>query len=99
MDAPTVAAPAEKIRPIDPEVQATIEKNDYLKMLNECIPTLKAEHAAAVYMRAFLRNDGDTAVHQRHFMRAAGRITGGMPPMTETALELVRAAKPVYRKR
>lgn len=99
MEAPTVAPAAEQIRPIDPAVQATIEKNDYLKMLNECIPTLKAEHAAAVFMRAFLRQDGDTHILKAQFMKAAGRISGGIPPMTETALQIISASNPIRKRK
>lgn len=98
---PTIeqAAPAAPVKPIDPDVQATIERNDYLKMLNECIPTLKAELHAAMFMRAFLMQAGDTHVHRAHFMKSAGRITGGLPPMTETALQIIRAAQPAKKRK
>lgn len=93
------APAAEPVKPIDPEVQATIERNDYIKMLKDCIPTYKAEHAAAVFMLAFLRKDGDTHIKRAQFMKAAGRITGGIPPFTETALGVISASQPMKQRK
>lgn len=98
MNGPTVA-PEQEIRPIDPEVQHTIERNDYAKMLKECIPTLKADHAGAVYLQAVLMEMGDAHVKRAHFLKAAARVTGGHPPFMELALQQIEASKGMYKQK
>lgn len=89
MQGPTVA-PAPALP--DPRNLENLGHEQYVAMLESCIPTLKADHAAAVYLLAELRREGDVQVKKRHFMKAAGRIQGGLPPFVEIALNLVKVA-------
>ena len=75
------------------QAQDTIEKGDYVAMLRKCLPTLKAEHAAGAYMLAELTKQGDVQAMKKQFMNAARKITGGIPPMTEVALQLIASQR------
>ena len=92
MHAPTTnptpaAAPA--LTPEQQKAQAAIDANDYKAMLASCLPTLRAELYAAEFMHAEITRSRDVQQRKKKFMKAAGRITGGLPPMTETALRVV----------
>lgn len=63
----------------------------YVAMLESCLPTMKADHSAAVYLLAELRKEGDVRIKRARFMKDAGKITGGLPPFVEIALNLVKA--------
>lgn len=90
MNAPTTA---QELTPAQQAAQETIEKQDYQKMLSSCIPTLRSELYAAEYMSAELNRNRDVQNRKRKFMKAAARIDGGIPPMTETALQIIAAHK------
>lgn len=90
MDAP-IAAPV--LTQAQQEAQAVIDKGDYVAMLSRTLPTLKAEYLAAAYLLAELARQGDVQVKKAQFMKAAGRIQGGMPPMTEVAVKLIASQK------
>jgi hypothetical protein len=85
--APATTAPA--LTPQQAAAQAIIDKQDYLAMLQTCLPTLKSEHYAAVYLRAEMTRAGDVQVQKRRFLKAAKLIIGGLPPFTEVALQLI----------
>lgn len=93
MHAPTTATEVSTLTPAQQEAQATIERQDYIKMLREGLPTLKSEYRAAEFMLAELTRAGDVQVKKKQFMKSAGAVTGGMPPMTEVALRLIAAQK------
>lgn len=72
------------------KAQDTIERNDYLAMLRSCLPTLRAEVLAVEFMQAELTKSRDVQLRKRKFLKAAGKITGGLPPFTDAALTVVR---------
>lgn len=82
-------APAPVLTPEQQRAQATIDANDYKAMLASCLPTLRSELYAAEFMFAEITRSRDVQQRKRKFMKAAGKITGGLPPMTETALRVV----------
>lgn len=82
------AAPT--LTPEQQHAQDVIDRDDYLAMLESCLPTLRAEVCAVEYMRAEITRSRDVQVKKRRFLKAAGRITGGLPPMTDAALSVVR---------
>lgn len=82
-----------KFTPAQQAAQDKIDAEKYGEMLEECIPTLKANHAGAVYLMAVLKQQGDTHVKRRHFLRAASKVKGAHPPFMELALEQIRASK------
>lgn len=88
IDQPAPALPAATLP--DPRHLDNLSEAQYIAMLESCIPTMKADHAAAVYMLAFLKNSGDVRVKRAQFMRSASRIQGGIPPFVEVALTLVK---------
>ena len=85
-----VKLPAPRLTPAQQHAQDVIDRNDYTKMLRDCLPTLRSEVLAAEFMLAELTGSRDVQVKKRKFMKAAGRIVGGLPPMTESALNVVR---------
>jgi hypothetical protein len=88
----TTAAPAAPVlTPAQAEAQAIIDKQDYVAMLTSCLPTLKAEHYAGRYLMAEMTKAGDVQVIKKQFIKAAKRITGGLPPFTESALQFIAA--------
>jgi hypothetical protein len=92
MHAPTTnptPAPAPVLTPEQQQAQATIEAHDYKAMLASCMPTLRAELYAAEFMHAEITRARDVQTRKKKFMKAAAKITGGLPPMTETALRVV----------
>lgn len=90
MNAPTAAPELTKAQQ---EAQDTIERGDYVAMLRKCLPTLKAEHAAGAFLLAEMTKQGDVQAMKKQFMNAARKITGGMPPMTEVALQLIASQR------
>jgi hypothetical protein len=93
MHAPTTnptKAPAPVLTPEQQQAQATIDANDYKAMLASCLPTLRAELYAAEFMQAELTRSRDVQLRKRKFLKAAGRITGGLPPFTDAALTVIR---------
>lgn len=92
MHAPTTnptLAPPPVLTPEQQQAQATIDANDYKAMLASCLPTLRAELYAAEFMHAEITRSRDVQTRKKKFMKAAAKITGGLPPMTETALRVV----------
>mgnify|MGYP001567339494 FL=1 len=73
--------------------QHNIEQQNYVEMLRSNLPTLAAEHMAGRYLLAELTRAGDVKVKKAQFMKAAGKIQGGVPPLTEVALRII-AGKP-----
>ncbi len=92
MNAPETAPPA-AVQETDPAVLHVIEKADYVAMLRSCLPTLNAEHKAAMFMLAELTRQGDVQIKKAQFMKAAGKVVGGLPPMTDAALRVIAAQK------
>jgi hypothetical protein len=93
LTAPTTqpdGAPAPALTAEQQKAQDTIERHDYLAMLRSCLPTLRAEVLAAEFMEAELTRSRDVQVKKRRFLKAAGKITGGLPPMTDAALSVIR---------
>lgn len=87
----TTAAPtAPVLTPAQQAAQDVIERQDYITMLADCLPTLKAEHYAARYLMGEMTSAGDVQVLKKQFLKAAKRVTGGLPPFTEVALQLIR---------
>lgn len=78
---------------LDPEVQHNLDKANYVAMLKSNIPTLHAEYLAGRYLLAEMTNAGDVKVLKQQFMKVAGRVQGGVPPLTEVALRII-AGKP-----
>lgn len=91
MNAPTTTAEVQPaaLTPQQQAAQAVVERNDYKAMLTDCLPTLRSELLAAEFMVAELSRSRDVQNRKRKFLKAAGRITGGMPPMTEAALSVI----------
>lgn len=85
-----ITKPSPTLTPEQQKAQETIERNDYLTMLRSCLPTLRAEVCAAEFMLAELTRSRDVQVRKRKFLKAAGKIVGGLPPMTDAALTVVR---------
>lgn len=71
------------------QAQKVIDDGNVKAMLASCLPTLRAELYAAEFMHAEITRSRDVQQRKRKFMKAAGKITGGLPPMTETALRVV----------
>lgn len=69
--------------------QKVIDDGNVKAMLASCLPTLRAELYAAEFMHAEITRSRDVQTRKKKFMKAAGKITGGLPPMTETALRVV----------
>lgn len=84
MHAPTVLPDASQLE--------NLNHDQYVAMLESCLPTLKADHSAAAFLLASLRQEGDVQVKRARFMKDAGRIKGGLPPFVEIALNLVKAS-------
>lgn len=76
-----------------PTPDEVIAANDYRTMLESCIPTLRAELFAAEYMLAEMSGHADVQDRKGMFLEAAKHITGGLPPMTETALQAIAMSK------
>lgn len=94
MIAPTTApAAAPELTEAQQVAQAQIDAGNYVKMLQDCLPTLNAEHLAARFMLSELKKTGDVQVHKRQFMKAAGKIVGGLPPFTDAALRIIAGQK------
>lgn len=101
MDAPTTAAnsPAEapaaapQLTPAQQAAQDDIERGNYVKMLQTCMPTLNAEVLAARFMLSELTGRRDVQVRKRVFMKAAGKIVGGLPPFADAALRVIAGQK------
>lgn len=89
LNAPTTQPAAPVLTPEQQKAQDVIDANDYQAMLRNCLPTLRSELCAAEFMLAELTKSRDVQVRKRKFLKAAGKITGGIPPMTETALQVV----------
>jgi hypothetical protein len=77
------------LTPAQKEAQDIIDKQDYIAMLTSCLPTLKAEHYAGRFLMAEMTKAGDVQVIKKQFLKAAKRVTGGLPPFTEVALQLI----------
>lgn len=88
--APTTQQEQAPLSPEQQAAQAVIDRGDYVKMLRECLPTLRAEVYAAEFMMAELTGSRDVQTRKRKFLKAAGRIVGGLPPMTDSALTVIR---------
>ncbi len=73
----------------DPAVQDVIDKADYVQMLRSNLPTLHAEYMAGRYLLAEMTGAGDVQVQKRQFMKVAGKVQGGVPPLTEVALRII----------
>lgn len=89
---PEQNAAAANIAALTPEqqkAQSVIDARDYQAMLASCLPTLRSELYAAEFMHAEVTRSRDVQNRKRKFLKAAAKITGGMPPMTETALRVV----------
>lgn len=84
-------APAPVLTAAQKQAQAIIDKQDHVAMLVSCLPTLKSEYLAGQFLMAEVTRAGDVQVKKRHFMKAAKRIVGGLPPFTEVALQLIAA--------
>lgn len=82
-----------QVRTPDAAVNHIVEKAEYVAMLRSCLPTLNAEHKAAMFMLAELTNQTDVQVKKAMFMKAAGRIIGMLPPMTDAALRVIASQK------
>lgn len=82
-------AEIEALTPEQQRAQKVIDDNNVKAMLASCLPTLRAELYAAEFMHAEITRSRDVQQRKRKFMKAAGKITGGLPPMTETALRVV----------
>ncbi len=95
MNAPTTA-PAPTAIP-DKLNDATPEQ--YLAMVEKCIPIQKSEYLSLLYMRAEMRHDGDVQTKKAQFMKAAGRLDPSLalPPMTDAALRIIAAPKLVKK--
>jgi hypothetical protein len=92
LNAPTTqpeGAPAPALTPEQLKAQKVIDDGNVKAMLTSCLPTLRAELYAAEFMHAEITRARDVQTRKRKFMKAAGKITGGLPPMTETALRVV----------
>jgi hypothetical protein len=87
------AQQAQQLTPAQQEAQATIDRGDYVAMLTKCLPTLHSEYFAARFMLAELKREGDVQVKKEQFMKVAGKILGGLPPMTEAALSIIAAQR------
>ena len=83
------AAPAPTLTPSQAAAQAIIDKQDYVAMLTNCLPTLKSEHYAGRFLMAEMTKAGDVQVLKRQFIKAAKKVVGGLPPFTEVALQLI----------
>jgi hypothetical protein len=86
LEAPTVQP---TLTPGQLAAQAVIDKGDYATMLKSCLPTLRADLYAAEFMLAEMARSRDVQQRKKKFLKAAGKITGGIPPMTETALRVI----------
>ncbi|SDC69647.1 hypothetical protein SAMN05428966_102135 [Massilia sp. PDC64] len=92
MHAPTTnptPATAPVLTPEQQHAQKVIDDGNVKAMLASCLPTLRAELYAAEFMHAEITRSRDVQTRKKKFMKAAGKITGGLPPMTETALRVV----------
>jgi hypothetical protein len=89
LNAPTTQPEQAVLTPEQQKAQAVIDAHDYQAMLRNCLPTLRAEVLAAEFMLSELTKSRDVQLRKKKFMKAAGKITGGLPPMTETALRVV----------
>ena len=93
LHSPTTAPEPAKLTPAQQAAQDVIQAQDYATMLRDTVPTLKADHAGAVYLLAVLDQAGDAHVKRRQFLKAAGKVTGGHPPFMELALIQIQASK------
>jgi len=89
LNAPTTQPEQVALTPEQQKAQDVIDRGDYQSMLRNCLPTLRAEVLAAEFMLSELTKSRDVQLRKKKFMKAAGKITGGLPPMTETALRVV----------
>lgn len=85
----TALTTAPVLTPAQREAQEIIAKQDYIAMLTSCLPTLRSEYLAGQFLMAEMTKAGDVQVKKRHFIKAAKRIVGGLPPFTEVALQLI----------
>jgi len=86
-------APSAAPQPRDPSVQDVMDRADYVSMLRSNLPTLHSEYLAGRFLLAELTQAGDVNVLKKQFMKVAGKVQGGVPPLTEVALRII-AGKP-----
>lgn len=88
-NAPTTAP---VLTPSQQAAQANIDSKNTKAMMAACLPSLHAEYLAARFLMAEMDKMGDVQVKKKQFLKVAGRIVGGLPPFTETALKLIANA-------
>lgn len=86
-------AEAAALTPAQLAAQDKIEKGQYVEMLRDCLPTLRAEVRAAEFLLAEMTGDRRVNQLKKTFLKGAGKITGGIPPMTEVALQLIASQR------
>jgi hypothetical protein len=77
------------LTPEQQQAQQVIDDNNVKAMLTSCLPTLRSELYAAEFMHAEVTHARDVQTRKKKFLKAAGKVTGGIPPMTETALRVI----------
>lgn len=82
-------APVAALTPAQQRAQAVVDSGDTKTMLRNIMPTLRSELLAAEFMLAELTKRRDVQTAKRKFLKAAGKIVGGLPPMTDAALRVI----------
>lgn len=87
--APEAQPEAQPLTEAQQKAQDVVDQQNYEAMLRDTLPTLRSELLAAEYMLAEITRARDVQLRKRRFLKAAGKIVAGIPPMTETALKVI----------